>query len=84
MKTMTIREVPDELHASLKHRARRNRRSLNQQVIEELSQMEFREAADERSARVEREILESERLRARMRGFLTAREIDSAKREGLA
>ena len=84
MRTMTIRDMPDEVHARLKERARRNRRSLNQQAIADLSQMGFGESAEERAARVEREIRESDALRARAKGFLTSEEIDAAKREGLA
>lgn len=81
---MTIRDVPEEIHAWLKKRAKRNRRSLNQQVIADWSQMGYQEADGERPASVEREILESQQLRARARAFLTAEEIDAAKREGLA
>ena len=81
---MTIRDMPEALHARLKERARQNRRSLNQQVIADLSQIGVHEAADERAARVEREIVESESLRARMSDFLTLEEIDAAKRDGLA
>ena len=84
MKTMTIRDMPEALHARLKERARQNRRSLNQQVIADLGQIGVYEAADERAARVEEEIVESESLRARMSDFLTAEEIDAAKRDGLA
>ena len=82
MRTMTIRDMPDEVHARLKERARRNRRSMNQQAIVELSQTGFGESAEERAARVEREIRESDALRARAKGFLTSEEIDAAKREG--
>ncbi|TVR47799.1 MAG: hypothetical protein EA425_15280 [Puniceicoccaceae bacterium] len=84
MKTMTIRDLPEDLHARLKERAKRNRRSLNQQVIADLSQIGFEESPGERAARVEREVRESEALRARVKGFLTAEEIDTAKRQGLA
>ena len=84
MKTMTIRDLPEEVHARLKERARRNRRSLNQQVIADLSQIGFGESPEERAARVEREIRESDVLRARTKGFLTSEEIDVAKRQGLA
>lgn len=84
MKTITIRDMPDDVHAHLKERARRNRRSLNQQAIADLSQIGFLESAEERATRVEREIWESEALRARATGFLSAGEIDAAKREGLA
>lgn len=84
MKTMTIRDLPDELHAALKARARSNRRSLNQQVIEELSRSGIPETLDEKRLRVEREIREAAALRSRATGFLTAEEIDAAKREGRA
>ncbi|MEK7795486.1 MAG: Arc family DNA-binding protein [Candidatus Hydrogenedentota bacterium] len=33
MKTLTIRNLPDDLHAQLKDRARHNRRSLNGEVV---------------------------------------------------
>ena len=33
MATLTIRNLPEDLHAALKERARKNRRSLNQEVI---------------------------------------------------
>lgn len=36
MKTLTIRGLPDEVHARLKKQAQENRRSLNQEVIAEL------------------------------------------------
>lgn len=84
MKTMTIRHLPEEVHARLKERARRNRRSLNQQAIADLSQIGFGESPEERAARVECEIRESDALRARTKGFLTSEEIDVAKRQGLA
>lgn len=84
MKTMTIRDVPEDLHAALKARARRNRRSLNQQVIAELSREGEGETDVERGLRVEHEIREVAALRKRAKGFLTAAEIDNAKREGRA
>ena len=40
MKTLTIRGLPDEVHERLKEQAKRNRRSLNQEVIAELSSIE--------------------------------------------
>lgn len=84
MKTITIRDVPDELHAVLKERALRNRRSLNQQVIAELGGELAVETAGQRSLRVEREIQRARELRSRMTGFMTAEEIDAAKQEGRA
>jgi predicted DNA-binding antitoxin AbrB/MazE fold protein len=40
MKTLTIRGVPEELHERLRQRARQNRRSLNQEIIAELTMIE--------------------------------------------
>jgi len=37
MATLTLRNVPDDLYAALKESAKRNRRSLNQEVIAELT-----------------------------------------------
>jgi plasmid stability protein len=39
MATLTIRNLPDEVHERLKEQAKRNRRSLNQEVIAELSEI---------------------------------------------
>lgn len=36
MATLTIRNLPDGVHGALKEQAKRNRRSLNQEVIAEL------------------------------------------------
>ena len=82
MPTLTIRNLPDELHATLKLRAKRNHRSVNQEVIAELSLAITQETPEETNARVEREILEIDALRARAKGFLTAEQIEEAKREG--
>jgi len=79
---LTIRNFPEQLHATLKLRAKQNRRSLNQEVIAELSLAINHEPPEERTARVEREILEIDALRARAKGFLIAEQIDEAKREG--
>ena len=84
MATLTIRNLPEELHDTLKIRAKRNHRSVNQEVIAELSLATTHETPEESSARVEREILEIDALRARAKGFLTAGQIDEAKRAGLA
>jgi len=84
MATLTIRNLPEELHLLLKERAKRNRRSMNQEVIAELSLATTHETHEERSARVDREILEIEALRARAKGFLPAEQIEEAKRDGRA
>ena len=45
MPTLTIRNLPEDLHAALKERARKNRRSLNQEVISILDG--FSDSSDE-------------------------------------
>ena len=82
MATLTIRNLPEELHATLKLRAKWNHRSLNQEVIAELSLAITHETPEERNARVEREILEINALRARAKGFLTAEQIEEAQGDG--
>ena len=84
MATLTIRNLPEELHLLLKERAKRNRRSINQEVIAELNLAITHETPEERSARVEREILEIDALRALAKGFLPAEQIDEAKQDGRA
>lgn len=86
MATITIRNVPDELHAALKERARRNRRSLNQEVIAELSGDAGEEDEAARIA-VARERVRAanekiDEMRSRMKRFMTSEEIDAAIREG--
>lgn len=87
MPNLTIRNVPEELHATLKRRAKANRRSLNQEVIAELSSVdadgETEEARIERSR--ERVRLANEKIdemRSKMKCFMTTDEIDAAIREG--
>ena len=85
MATLTIRNLPDELHAALKERARQNRRSLNQEVIAELSGMANGEVLDdeERKRRRSGEMIAMvNEMRTGMTRFMTAAEIDAAIEEG--
>jgi plasmid stability protein len=82
MKTLTIRNIPDDLHATLKVRAKQNHRSLNQEVVAELSRVATAETDEDRRLRVETEIREIGALRARAKAFFTAAEIDQAREEG--
>jgi len=87
MATLTIRNVPDELHAALKERARRNRRSLNQEVIAELIGMAREENLDDgerKRRRSEEMIAMVNGMREGVTRFLTAEEIDAAVEEGRA
>ena len=79
MKTLTIRGLPDEVHVRLKKQAKKNRRSLNQEVIAEL----VREAeVEERKARVERIIASADEFRAALKRPLNADEIREAIKDG--
>lgn len=87
MATLTIRNLPDELHETLKLRAKRNRRSLNQEVIAELANASgavMEGDAERKRVRAEEMIGMVKDLRSRMTHFMTAEEIDAAKREGRA
>lgn len=84
---MTIRGLPDEVHARLKERAKRNRRSLNQEVIAELSETAFGADGEEARvararARMEMAATKIDEMRSRMTRFLSAEEIDAAIEEG--
>ena len=89
MATITIRDLPEHLHLVLKQRARRNRRSLNQEVIAELAEVNASEtlAVEEQERvrlRAEWMIKKAAELRKPVKRVLSARDIDSAKREGRA
>ena len=87
MATLTIRNLPDEVHAWLREQAQRNRRSLNQEIISELARLsgcsEAHQAALARE-RMHKAIAESEKLRAGVKRFMTAKEIDHAIEAGRA
>ena len=86
MATLTIRNLPDELHLVLKERAKRNRRSLNQEVIAELAAVpgDGGDAARvvESRERMRRVTDEIDGIRRRMTGFMSGDEIDAAIEEG--
>jgi plasmid stability protein len=83
MATLTIRNVPKELHVQLKEQALRNRRSLNQEVIAELvERVESRDNPRARALRAEEMIARVTQLRKGMTRFMTPGEIDRAKNEG--
>ena len=89
MATLTIRNVPDDLHADLKERARRNRRSLNQEVIAELSGDSgtggvSMDEGERKRRRAEQMIAMVDEMRKGMTRFMTAEEIDAAIEEGRA
>ena len=85
MANLTIRNLPNALHARLKARARRNRRSLNQEVIAELEAAE--NGGGERRLEAARGRMRTalegiDEFRKGMRRAMSAKEIDKAIREG--
>lgn len=82
MPTLTIRNLPDELHAVLKERAKRNRRSVNQEVIAELSDVSRSVGRDTARERWERANQLVDEMRSKMQGLVSAKEIRAAIEEG--
>lgn len=77
MKTLTIRGLPNEVHEHLKEQAKRNRRSLNQEVIAELA-----EAVAGGNDAMENLLKESDAFYGSLKRPVTAREIRKAIEEG--
>jgi len=86
MATLTIRNLPDEVHERLRGQAKRNRRSLNQEVIAELSAESVPESEARRVAagkeRMRRANEMIDAMRAQLPRLLTTDEIDEGIREG--
>ena len=81
MATVTLKDLPADLHRKLKARAERNGRSLNREVIECLEASFRAERVDvegllERARRVRAEIAATTDAR------ITRREVDRLKRQG--
>jgi antitoxin FitA len=78
MPNLTIKNLPREVHRSLKERAKRNRRSLNSEVIEILTRTLPPPAVDP-----EKMIAEIEALHRKYPGWrMTREEIRAAREEG--
>ena len=77
MPTLTLKDVPPEVHRRLKARALRNRRSLNREAIECLR-------AATRAVPIDPEALlaKARSLRQQVSGRLTQRDLEAAKRAG--
>lgn len=75
--SITIRDIPDEVHKRLKERAERHHRSLNSEIIVSLkrSVMSHERDPDQILAR-------ADQLRKRVKGSLTMEEIQAAIEEG--
>lgn len=78
MPAITLKSLPAALHRSLKSRAARHKRSLNQEVIAVLEEA----VAPSRRVDVEALIAETRRFRESLNFKTTPEEIDRFKREG--
>jgi plasmid stability protein len=77
MATITLKNLPDDLHHRLKERAAKNRRSLNSEVIACLEEM-----AGPASRRAEDVLSDVKAFRKKLGGHLTERQLNRYKREG--
>lgn len=77
MATITLKGVPERLHAKLKSRARRNGRSLNREVIAALQQI----VRDEEPSAAEW-LEQIDALRERVKVRLTPAEIERYREHG--
>ena len=82
MPTLTIRNVPDDLHEALKERARKNRRSVNQEVIAELSEVAVGDQEMGKRNRAMQMIALAGELRKELQRTLSPEEIRVAIDEG--
>lgn len=82
MPTLTIRNVPEELHQALKERAKKNRRSVNQEVIAELGEVVGGSQEEGKRNRAMQMIALVGELRKELQGTLSAEEIRVAIDEG--
>ncbi|MCR9131039.1 MAG: Arc family DNA-binding protein [bacterium] len=73
MANITIKNIPDEVYEQLKERAKRNRRSINNEVIH-LIESQFRA----NQVNVEEVLYKARKLRSKMKGSLTEEEIRQA------
>ena len=78
MASLTLKDVPEDLHESLKAEALAHGRSLNKEVIQRLRLSLARDGRPDA-----KEILASaDRIRKLFRGSLTQKELDRAKNQG--
>jgi len=79
MSTITLKNVPDSLHAALKSRAKSHGRSLNKEVICALEQVLANGSQD-----ADRLLSEAQAVREEMAIYMTQSELDALKQKGRA
>jgi plasmid stability protein len=77
--TITLKDIPRNLHRTLKSRAIGNRRSLNREILATLET-----AVAPRSRPVEEVLREAREFRSRLKIWVTEEQINRYKREGRA
>jgi plasmid stability protein len=77
MATITLKNVPEALHANLKRMAERHGRSLNREVLRLLE-----ESLGSGTAGVEALVEDARRVRESLGLYLTQKDIDDLKSEG--
>jgi plasmid stability protein len=77
MPSITIKDIPPDLHRHLRVRAKRHGRSLNREIIACLRQVAGAEPVDAQAV-----LAEARALRRLVRGRVTDAEVSAAKREG--
>jgi plasmid stability protein len=79
MSTITLKNVPDSLHAALRSRARNHGRSLNKEVICALEQVLANGPPDANSL-----LSEAQAVREEMTVYMTQRDLDAMRQKGRA
>jgi predicted membrane chloride channel (bestrophin family) len=74
--------MPDAVHEALKERAKKNRRSMNQEVIAELSELAGESYDESKRNRAAQMIALADSLRRELQRTLSAEEIRAAIDEG--
>jgi plasmid stability protein len=77
MPSLTLKNIPEEVHRALKQRSRRNARSLNSEAIDCLRRAVMIERIDPETL-----LTKARQLRSGMSVFLTDKDINAMKDEG--
>lgn len=80
MATLTLQNIPDDLHAALNQLAKMHQRSVDEEAVAVFEHALPNELS--RAERIANTNANTESLRQTMTGFLSAKEIDEAVEEG--
>ncbi len=82
---LLIRNIPTETHQKIRERAKKNHRSLNQEILFLLDEISFQETEEERIQKRREHLLQVSKriddIRKQINVFATCEEIDHAKKE---